>query len=171
MNILECHSHGDKRFSAFYARLASGHTIEDLYQYAKRDEKDKRYAKPKGQIPVNLLIGGELIPHTNQLRYLFYTMLWHVYVMENGDLFEFAASHDGFRDKFAHKGAVYTPRYNQPEYRMEYSDLGCNQAQSIAWLVGKQGYFCGDEPRLVTALNKYWQRYHPEDERYPIIYE
>src|SRR5450755_2291690 len=153
-------------FQRLYAKLACGQTIEQIYQKAKRDKDGRPYQKAKGQLPAYLIINGKLETHTNELRYLLYTMLWHVYFMENLDLWEIAnGGYDGFRDLFAHNGKVYTPTYSF-DYRMTYSDLGCNQAQSIAWLVGRRGHFCNDEPLLIKSLERYWQRTHGE--QYPI---
>ena len=50
MNILQCHSKGDKRFSALYAKVTIDRktkTIEEFYQDCKRDKNGNKVTKGK----------------------------------------------------------------------------------------------------------------------------
>ena len=74
----ECSSAGDKRFSAFYARLPDGRTIEDHYQV---DVKGYNSIKDgKGKPPLNNLTKDEL--------WLLYKNLWVMWACMNKDVLE-----------------------------------------------------------------------------------
>lgn len=102
MKILECHSKGDKRFSALYAKITVKKdliSIEKFYQSSKRNVDGT--IVEKGKNFDYLEIFGVKIPklYTSQ----FYDLLWVQYFMENKDLYEYACSFDDYRDIFKGK--------------------------------------------------------------------
>jgi len=84
-NGYELSSDGDKRFSALFARLKDGRTIEEAYQldvkgYRKLGYDWKQAKKDKGiNIPNKL---------TESERYIEYLKLWRQWADENSDLVE-----------------------------------------------------------------------------------
>jgi hypothetical protein len=93
---LECSSAGDSRFSAFYARLWSGNTIEEIYQAAKIFEDGStglHWKDAKGKTPINIV----------EVRYL-YSWLWNTYIRENPELVEVLLGATGLSDKFGQPG-------------------------------------------------------------------
>lgn len=103
MNILECSSKGDKRFSAFYAyvkvygKLTS---IENHYQGAKKFY-DETIINPKGKKPDYMQIGAKKL----DIKYLtaWYKLLWVKYLDQNQELVEYAAQFDDYKDMFKTK--------------------------------------------------------------------
>ena len=92
---LECSSRGDKRFSAFYARI-DGVSIETLYQrYKKFDDGvtglDWRTAK--GMLPSNIC---------DCRRY--YSELWDKYISDNPGLLRILIESSGLSDIFGQAG-------------------------------------------------------------------
>lgn len=76
----EVSSRGDKRFSAFYARLKDGRTIEEAYQLDVKGYR-KFGNNPmlgKGKPPLNKFEGDEL--------YIAYKNLWLTWAVENKSL-------------------------------------------------------------------------------------
>lgn len=96
---LECSGRGDKRFSAFYARIRArrGKSIEQLYQESKRFDNWKDNARPwrrrKGLKPVNVA----------ECR-TFYSQLWDEYIQENPELVKVLISTNGLQDMFGQAG-------------------------------------------------------------------
>lgn len=96
--ILECSSKGDKRFSAFYARIKSrgNKSIEELYQAHKRFS-DGSYGlsiqEAKGRACINI-----------QDCHDFYTRLWIEYLKENKDLILVLNKYNGYSDIFGQAG-------------------------------------------------------------------
>lgn len=91
---LECSSKGDKRFSAFYARINAygGKTIEEIYQASKvfADGSTGLSTKEaKGRQAVNMAYCHDL-----------YSDLWDTYFMENPELLDVVYRHKGFSDIF-----------------------------------------------------------------------
>lgn len=90
--FLECSSKGDKRFSAFYARLVSlrDKSIEELYQAAKvfeNGETSLYWKAAKGRTPVN-------IEYCNA----YYSYLWNLYLWENPHLLVVLKAASGLSD-------------------------------------------------------------------------
>lgn len=111
MKILECSSKGDRRFSAFYAKVVVGgvlQSIEDHYQLAKRFRQGVWIIRPhtwrdaKGKKPVHFDIAGKAYPV--ELLSEFYYALWHRFLSERPDLVEFLKGFDGYTDMFARPG-------------------------------------------------------------------
>lgn len=91
---LECSSRGDKRFSAFYARLRceGNKSIEELYQASKVLEDgsvNNDWRKAKGKKATN--------PEECKA---YYSVLWNTYFVENPQLKEVIKQYNGFTDIF-----------------------------------------------------------------------
>jgi len=90
--ILECSSKGDKRFSAFYARLKSYNyqSIEELYQASKIFEggiTNLSWREAKGKKAIN----------QEQLKDIYHE-LWVQYFKENLNLYNVIKQYNGFSD-------------------------------------------------------------------------
>lgn len=106
IKILECSSKGDKRYSAFYARVkvfGKYDSIENHYQLCKRfgDYVPQTWRDAKGKKPTHIHING----FDYELKYLsmFYKLLWLKYLNNNEDLVEYAKQFDDFHDIFKGK--------------------------------------------------------------------
>ena len=100
--FLECSSKGDRRFSAFYAKLLCerNKTIEELYQSFKKFNGDD------GSIITGLSIkeakGKQALNQIEASEY--YSHLWNVYFQENPELLLVIAKYNGFSDIFGQPG-------------------------------------------------------------------
>ena len=95
---LECSSRGDKRLSAFYARLKiyDNRSIEEIYQARKVFEDGSTgltWRQAKGRKPVNI----------DEVRRL-YSYLWDMYIIENPELLQVLLDASGVSDMFGQKG-------------------------------------------------------------------
>ncbi len=95
---LECSSRGDRRFSAFFARIRSRDhlTIEHIYQAAKvfaDGTTGLNWRQAKGRRAVN----------REQVTQL-YSRLWNEYIEENPDLLHVLRKHTGLSDMFGQEG-------------------------------------------------------------------
>lgn len=98
LSYLECSSRGDKRFSAFYARLErwGDRSIEDLYQASKLFDDGSSglgWRAAKGRQCVN----------QEEVRQL-YSALWDQYIAENPILLEVLRAATGLSDTFGQEG-------------------------------------------------------------------
>jgi len=94
--FLECSSRGDTRFSAFFARLSNGRTIEAMYQAAKVFEDGSTnlgVREAKGKKAVNM-------PEVSKR----YSELWDQYFKENPDLIPVIIRASGISDIFGQPG-------------------------------------------------------------------
>ena len=96
--FLECSSKGDKRFSAFYARIKSqgNRSIEDIYQGSKVFEDGSTglsWRDAKGKKAVNQEAIAEL-----------YDQLWLSYLEENPELLNLLRDSTGVSDIFGQAG-------------------------------------------------------------------
>lgn len=96
--FLECSSRGDKRFSAFYARVKKygNKTIEELYQAAKVFEDGSTgltWREAKGRKAVNAEETARL-----------YRKLWQRYIKENPRLLKVLIDASGLSDIFGQPG-------------------------------------------------------------------
>lgn len=92
---LECSSKGDKRFSAFYAKI-NGKSIEEQYQAAKIFEDGSTgltWKEAKGRKPVN-----------HRTVSILYKELWKKYLLENPHLLRGLKQQSGLSDMFGQKG-------------------------------------------------------------------
>lgn len=95
---LECSSRGDRRFSAFYARIKhfGNRTIEELYQSSKVFDDGSynlSWRQAKGRIPANY-----------DWCKKYYSVLWDWYIYENPDLLLVLRSASGLSDIFGKPG-------------------------------------------------------------------
>lgn len=94
---LECSSKGDKRFSAFYARVC-GRSIEEIYQAAKIFEDGTTgltWKEAKGKRPTNVEYVREL-----------YSRLWDTYIEQHPELVSVLLAASGLSDMFGTPGSV-----------------------------------------------------------------
>lgn len=95
--FLECSSKGEKRLSAFYARLkGDDRSIEEQYQAAKKfadGSTGLNWREAKGRTPVNNREVADL-----------YSKLWDWYISENPDLLEMIRNATGLQDTFGQLG-------------------------------------------------------------------
>ena len=92
---LECSSRGDKRFSAFYARVG-GRSIEEIYQAAKvfDDElTELTWREAKGRKAQNQTEVAALYSH-----------LWDVYIAAHPELLDVLRAASGLSDMFGQEG-------------------------------------------------------------------
>lgn len=95
--FLECSSRGDKRFSAFYAKV-NGRSIEEQYQASKIFEDGSTglcWKEAKGRRAVNAVECARL-----------YENLWRQYISEHPELLNVLKRASGLSDIFAKKGSV-----------------------------------------------------------------
>lgn len=94
---LECSSRGDKRFSAFYAKV-NGRSIEDQYQAAKVFEDGRTnlpWQRAKGHRAINQAEVAVL-----------YSRLWDQYIAEHPELLTVLRDATGLSDMFGQPGHV-----------------------------------------------------------------
>lgn len=94
---LECSTAGDRRFSAFHARV-NGHTIEATYQAAKRFRDGSTglgWRAAKGRRAVNAEECAQL-----------YSRLWDQYIAEHPELLAVLRAASGLCDKYGQVGHV-----------------------------------------------------------------
>lgn len=95
--FLECSSKGDKRFSAFYAKL-NGRSIEEQYQSAKIFDDGStglHWKDAKGRRAIN---ATECV--------ILYENLWRQYISEHPELLYVLKRASGLSDMFATRGSV-----------------------------------------------------------------
>lgn len=93
--FLECSSKGDKRFSAFYARIR-GRSIEEHYQAAKiftDGSTGLTWREAKGRKAVNQEQCADL-----------YGRLWTLYIEQNPELLTVLRNASGLSDMFGQPG-------------------------------------------------------------------
>lgn len=93
---LECSSRGDNRFSAFFARLPDGVSIEELYQASKifsDGSTGLSIREAKGRHPVNIIDVREL-----------YSRLWDLYISRHPELMDVLVKVTGLSDQFGQPG-------------------------------------------------------------------
>lgn len=98
---LECSSAGERRLSAFYARLKcyDGKSIEEIYQASKvfiDGSTGLHWKSAKGRSDIK---------NREVVRNL-YSKLWDWYIDENPDLLTIIQNASGLQDKFGQKGHV-----------------------------------------------------------------
>ncbi len=93
--FLECSSRGDKRFSAFYAKV-NGKSIESQYQAFKIFKNGKTnlsWKEAKGQKAIN-----------QKEANTFYSQLWDLYITNNPELLIVLKNANGVSDVFGQDG-------------------------------------------------------------------
>lgn len=111
IKTLECSSKGDKRFSAFYAKVSvygEFDSIENHYQLCKRDRLEngevlipKTWRDLKGKKIDSFVVNGITFPEEYLSQY--YKLLWVKYLDANPSLVVFASGFDEFTDMFRGK--------------------------------------------------------------------
>lgn len=106
MKVLECSSKGDKRFSAFYAKVSafgSFNSIENHYQLSKRfgDFTPLNWKDAKGKTPTHIELNGK--QYELELLSQWYKLLWLRYLDNNPSLVEYASQFDEYNDIFKGK--------------------------------------------------------------------
>jgi hypothetical protein len=96
--FLECSSHGDRRFSAFHARIRArgNRSIEEIYQAAKAFADGRTgltWREAKGRKAVNQAECARL-----------YARLWDAYIGENPHLLAILRAAPGLSDRFGQAG-------------------------------------------------------------------
>lgn len=125
MKILNCSSRGDKRFSAFYARVSvfsKIDSIENHFQLSKRINgrpAPTTWRDMKGKRPDYFVVGQHRIPA--ELLSAWYALLWVKYLDAHPELVQYAKGFDSFYDPFAKPG-----RNNQAEVIRAYVKDGRN---------------------------------------------
>lgn len=104
MTCLQCHSKGDKRFSALYAKIhlfGEYDTIESFYQLSKRFNNiiPRNIKSAKGKYPTHLIIHGNWFPNSDLTAW--YDFLWYKYFTQNIELYKYAMRFDTFIDIYA----------------------------------------------------------------------
>lgn len=95
---LECSSKGERRLSAFYARIRNrgGKSIEEIYQAAKifaDGSTGLSWREAKGRTATNAAEVQEL-----------YAQLWDEYIAENPELLDLIRGATGLSDIFGQEG-------------------------------------------------------------------
>ena len=115
---LECSSKGDKRFSAFYAKVMYNgqmRSIEDHYQAAKVFEDGSTgldWRKAKGKKAVNMQEVAEL-----------YSILWNLYILQHPELWDTLANATGTSDMFG-----------QPNHQCQATELWRIRGELLEYL-------------------------------------
>lgn len=96
--FLECSSAGDKRFSAYYARIKGrgNQSIEEIYQAAKVfscGATGLSIKEARGKRPINIRECHDL-----------YSRLWDEYIQENPHLLKVLVEASGLCDRFGQRG-------------------------------------------------------------------
>ena len=96
--FLECSSKGDKRFSAFYARLPrlGNKSIEEIYQATKEFSDGSTglsWREAKGRRAINM-----------EECALLYTILWDEYIRDHPELLLVLRNASGLSDMFGQPG-------------------------------------------------------------------
>jgi hypothetical protein len=102
--FLECSSRGDKRFSAFYARLRpyGGKCIEEIYQAAKVFDDGETGLTPKLAKEKQKTCK---VVNLSEVRVL-YSKLWGMYIDRDPILLEVLVNASGLSDMFGQEGHV-----------------------------------------------------------------
>lgn len=101
---LECSSAGDRRFSAFFARIKGrgGRTIEEIYQGSKE------FKEADGTVTSGYSIKEAKGLRASNWRDLpaLYAALWDEYIAENPHLVAELVKVTGLSDRFGRRGSV-----------------------------------------------------------------
>lgn len=104
--ILECSSAGDKRFSAFYARIdfyGTWDSIEHHYQSVKRNKAGHPVAKGERVDHIIIFNGATQLKLEPSWLTPLYRLMWCCYLDRHPELVEHAKGYDAFTDKFRGK--------------------------------------------------------------------
>lgn len=156
--FIECSTKGDRRFSAFCARIdrRGNKSIEEIYQAAKIFEDGSTgltWKEAKGRTATNI----------EELK-VFYAKLWDEYIEENPRLIAVLCSASGLSDIFGQKNHVCQAT-ELWRIRKEYiNDLPIRETGIICFECGQRsGIDCpGRKPdestRCLVCFNKFMSR-------------
>lgn len=99
--FLECSSKGDKRFSAFYAKV-EGISIEDLFQAKKAFANGMTNLRPQEAKMLQRTV--KILNYEDCAEY--YQQLWRQYLRENPELLKVLVKAKGLSDMFGQVGGV-----------------------------------------------------------------
>lgn len=110
MKVLECSTAGDKRFSAFYAKVklfGKWDTIENHYQSSKMfmvNGQMQQVDNPKGKKPTCVVVQNQFL----DVKYLtpFYNLMWFMYLDNNPELVSYLSRFDSYHDRFVGKNTL-----------------------------------------------------------------
>lgn len=126
--FLECSSAGDKRFSAFFARIKGrgNRTIEEIYQGSKLIG---------GRTALSILeakgVKAENATEVNAL----YKQLWREYFEENPQFYYLIREYNGFSDKFGKAGSACQALEVFEIYLQELKVHPRSRKDSVLWLL------------------------------------
>ena len=123
MKVLECSSRGDKRFSAFYAKVeifGKKASIEEHYQFSKLFPVEDNYGNVRlesyndiklikrkqrfGEEPVRFRVAK--FDYPAEYLTMYYKLLWLTYLDEKPYLVRYASKFDDFSDMFRGKNTM-----------------------------------------------------------------
>ena len=110
IQVLECSSMGDKRFSGIYAKLnihGKEMSIEEIYQNSRRDEHGKKAGKGKPCTQIIDPYSGCTLPASEE-QWL-YRGLWIAYFKQHPELVEYASQFQTFTDYFSKDASHISP--------------------------------------------------------------
>jgi len=142
MKTLECSSKGDKRFSAFYAKIkifGKYDSIENHYQLSKRIGEfiPTTWRDVKGKKPTHLHIGG--FDYDIKYTQAWYDLLWVKYLDNNPDLVNYAKTFDKFTDMFKSKGTIVCQADSIDKYVKLGRDYILNEHKEFINEINKNG--------------------------------
>lgn len=176
MKILECSSVGDKRFSAFFARVKIDgvlDSIENHYQKAKilpSGRLPKDWRDGKGSKYIGFHIRGMNLDR----KYLpmFYDYMWYKYLKLNPSYVEFLKGFDGYSDKFSKRNITSQDKSiakiitNGFDYMEEYTKpLMCilRNATRSTLVVNRK---CEDYDIYIGRGSKWGNPFHMKNEKH-----
>ena len=134
MKVLQCDSKGDKRFSAWHAKVSlkgTTRSIEEWYQESKRltnnlDEGPHAWREVKGKQVVGVDVFGTRLPA--EMLTPWYWYLWGVYFIANPGLLEYARQFDTFTDTFRGKSINCQADVVKAYATHKFEDIWCRPA-------------------------------------------
>lgn len=155
---LQCHSKGDKRFSALCAKVEINgvkDTIENFYQGCKRDIHGEKVAK--GQ-PVDHIVWKGVERPSSDLTPL-YEWLWRQYFTQNPQLLVEASNYDEFVDIFKGRSIncqADVIRKIVLEYKAQNNKEKKEEEKSMktAYSVKQLGYYLGQGEKDIECVFK-----------------
>ena len=143
-DTLECSSKGDKRFSAFYAKVTLPNnlidSIENIYQLSKRFPNQLNIKEAKGKTPQFFTFLG--VNYPVNLLTSFYEFLWLLYFIQHEYFVDYIKQYKNFTDMFRGKSVNC-----QADIVNRVRSYGLNN-------LIKENYFC-NEYCINQSLNRY----------------
>jgi O-acetyl-ADP-ribose deacetylase (regulator of RNase III) len=151
--VLECSSKGDKRYSAFYAKVKVFDVFDSIevhYQNCKEfldlsgdfvfasNWKEAKEWQKQGKMPVRININGLRLP----IDYLtpYYKLLWVKYLDANKGLVEYAKQFDEFTDMFRGKNTMNCQADVVAQYVKQGRESIMNECRPLIRLLNKKSF-------------------------------